>query len=395
MMAELPLLMVFLMLLVLATVEAQGDDPALEPAPVVLSPGPDYGPDTRPFQGIPGIERTAGGRLWATWYGGGPTEGPWNYIMLATSADDGRTWSDLTLVINPPDPVRAFDPCLWIDPGGRMWLFWAQAWRGWDGRGGVWAITTDDPEAEAPSWSEPRRLCDGVMMNKPLVLSTGEWLLPAAVWANEPRVEEEYVRVPADGSGSNVVVSPDGGATWTCRGGVDIPGRSCDEHMVIERRDGSLWLLARTVYGIGESVSSDGGRTWSPGTQAWIPHIPTARFFIRRLASRRLILVKHSPLSKPQRSHLTAYLSDDDGRTWQGGLLLDERNGVSYPDGTQAADGTIYIIYDYSRTGEKQILMATFTEEDVLAGEAVSGRVRMRVEVNRATGTAPAGDAAQ
>ena len=31
--------------------------------------------------------------------------------------------------------------------------------------------------------------------------------------------------------------------------------RQFDEHMFIERRDGSLWLLARTKYGIGESVS--------------------------------------------------------------------------------------------------------------------------------------------
>ena len=94
------------------------EDPALAPPPVMFNPGPEYGPDTRPFQGIPGIERTAGGRLWATWYGGGPTEGPWNYVMLNTSADDGETWSGLTLVVNPPDPVRAFDPVLWVDPLG-------------------------------------------------------------------------------------------------------------------------------------------------------------------------------------------------------------------------------------------------------------------------------------
>jgi len=361
-------------------------DPAMEPPPVILDPGPEYDPDTRPFQGIPGIERVPGGRLWATWYGGGPGEGPLNYVMLNTSDDDGKTWSGLTLVVDPPSRVRAFDPCLWLDPSGRMWLFWAQAWQMWDGRAGVWAIVTDNPADETPRWSRPRRLCDGVMMNKPVVLSTGEWLLPASVWSNRPNVEEAYLREAVDGSGSNVVVSTDRGETWQYRGGVDIPGRRCDEHHVIERADGSLWLLARTTYGIGASVSHDGGRTWSDGRHSWIPHVPTARFYIRRLASGRLILVKHSPLDGRTRSHLTAYLSDDDGRTWQGGLLLDERRGVSYPDGTEAEDGTIYVIYDYSRYRAKQILMATCTEEDILAGEAVSGRVRLQVEVNRATG---------
>ncbi|MGD9497506.1 MAG: sialidase family protein [Armatimonadota bacterium] len=366
--------------------QPHADDPALVPPPVILTPGSQYGPDTRPFQGIPGIERSPGGRLWATWYGGGPTEGPWNYVMLSSSADDGATWSDLTLVIDPPDPVRAFDPCLWVDPRGHMWLLWAQAWRMWDGRGGVWAILTNNPDDEQPQWSEPRRLCDGVMMNKPIVLSGGEWLLPASVWSNAPNVEEAYIRNATDGSGSNVIVSTDEGATWQYRGGVDIPGRRCDEHQVIERRDGSLWLLARTTYGIGESISSDRGSTWSPGRPSWIPHVPTARFYLRRLASGRLILVKHSPPDGRSRSHLTGYLSDDDGRTWQGGFLLDERRGVSYPDGTEAPDGTVYVVYDFERRGAKQILMATFTEEDVLAGEAVSGRVRLRVVVNQATG---------
>lgn len=366
--------------------EASGSDPAMVAPPVIVEPGEQYAADTRAFQGIPGIERAPNGRLWATWYGGGPGEGPHNYVMLSTSEDDGETWSDLKLVIDPPGEVRAFDPCLWLDPRGRMWLFWAQAWHSWDGRGGVWAIVTETPGAAEPEWSEPRRLADGVMMNKPIVLSTGEWLLPAAVWSNAPGADLEHVREAEQGSGSNVIVSTDQGRTWHYRGGVDIPGRRCDEHMLVERTDGSLWLLARTTYGIGESLSHDGGRTWREGRQSWIPHVPTARFFIRRLASARLLLVKHSPPDGRTRSHLTAYLSEDDGRTWQGGLLIDERTGVSYPDGTQGEDGTVYVIYDYSRHGARQILMATFTEEDVLAAEAVTDRVRFRVEVNRATG---------
>lgn len=361
-------------------------DAALAPPPVILNPGPEYGPETRPFQGIPGIERAANGRLWATWYGGGPTEGPWNYVMLSTSADDGQTWSDVVLIVNPPDPVRAFDPCLWIDPLGRMWLFWAQACDLWDGRGGVWAIVTEDPGDGSPNWSAPRRLCDGIMMNKPIMLSSGEWVLPAAVWANAPSVQPGHLRKAEDPVGSNMVVSTDRGETWAYRGGADIPGRSCDEHHIIERRDGSLWLLARTSYGIGESFSTDRGHTWTPGKPSWIPHVPTARFFLGRLDSGNLLLVKHSPPDGRTRSHLTAYLSEDDGKTWQGELHIDDRAGVSYPDATQAEDGTVYVIYDYSRYTEKLVLMATFTEADVLAGEDVSGKLRSGVEVNRATG---------
>ena len=85
---------------------------------------------------------------------------------------------------------------------------------------------------------------------------------------------------------------------------------------------------------------------------------------------------------------MTAYLSDDDGETWKGGLMIDERKSVSYPDGTQAPDGTIYLIYDWERGRDKNILMATFTEADVRAG-SFSANSRQRVLINYATGINP------
>jgi hypothetical protein len=85
------------------------------------------------------------------------------------------------------------------------------------------------------------------------------------------------------------------------------------------------------------------------------------------------------------RNNLTAYLSDDDGCTWKGGLILEER-GCSYPDGVQAEDGMIYVIYDLGRRKDKMILMARFTEEDVLSAKFASPRSRQRMLVNQATG---------
>ncbi len=78
-------------------------------------------------------------------------------------------------------------------------------------------------------------------------------------------------------------------------------------------------------------------------------------------------------------------LSDDDGRTWSGGLLLDERVTVSYPDGVQADDGRIFIIYDRNRATDRQVLMAVFNEEDVAAGTP-GERTRLRVPVSQGKG---------
>lgn len=372
-------------------------DNALLSAEIITHPGPEYQSASRHWQGIPGIERARNGRLWATWYTGGITEQPGNYVVLVTSDDDGATWTEPMLVVAPPDGCRTYDPCLWHDPLGRLWLFWAQCEGFYDGRAGVWAIRCDDATSATPVFTAPRRLCHGIMMNKPTVLSTGEWCLPAAIWVYVPPVRHELDSERF----SNCVVSTDGGETWHRRGGADVPERAFDEHMIVERRDGSLWMLVRTQSGIGESISTDRGITWSPGRPA-LPG-PNSRFFLRRLRSGRLLLVNHEMAAEGNqgRSHLTAWLSEDDGASWLGGLLLDARWQVSYPDGVEADDGRIYIIYDYNRGAhypgsanalrDREILLAVLTEEDVLAGHPVSPQARLHVRVNRIPDTQPTG----
>lgn len=364
-------------------------DPALEPVRVNTSPGSEYADNTRLFQGIPGIERARNGRLWAVWYAGGPGEGPENYVILVTSDDDGKSWCGPKLVIDPPGPVRAYDPTLWMDPTGKLWLFWAQSHGNWDGRSGVWTITTDTPNDPNPTWTAPRRIANGIMMNKPTLRSNGEWLLPIAIWEKpaDNRTPKAFQHSLPEENAANVYVSRDQGRTFQRLGGARVPQRVYDEHMIVERTDGSLWMLVRTSYGIGQSTSTD-GRNWTPGTKSGIPHV-NSRFFIRRLASGQLLAVTHEPPDKKTRSHLIARLSNDDGKTWVGGLMIDERRGVSYPDGVQGDDGVIRIIYDFERTGARQILMATFTEEDVLKGQWQSPAARQRVLVNQATGQRP------
>lgn len=362
---------------------------AATPAVPNFNAGPECADSARRFQGIPGIERAANGRLWATWYGGGVTEDKDNYVLLYTSGDDGQSWQRV-LVLDPDGagPVRPFDPCLWLDPGGKLWLFWAQEVAGNPGRiSQSFAITATDPSSAAATWSAPRAISKGVMMNKPVVAADGRWLLPIATWFT-------------NGS-ARAVISADHGATFADQGAANIPdvkSRSADEHMIVERKDGTLWMLVRGKFppgekeftGIGESVSDDGGKTWSAVKASSIPH-PVSRFFVRRLASGRFLLVRHDPPNAGKlRSHLAAFLSDDDGLTWKGGLMLDERFGVSYPDGVQAPDGSLYVIYDYQRGRDKEILMAVFTEADVLESKLTSPGSRLRVRVNQATGVNPA-----
>ncbi|MCQ2446022.1 MAG: glycoside hydrolase [Clostridia bacterium] len=366
---------------------------SMTPAGVYINPGwKEYLSENRLWQGIPGIERTKNGRSFACWYSGGKTEEPGNVIILEKS-DDGLNFTDGWVVVKHDDPeVRCFDQCVWIDPEGKLRLFWTQSHMYYDGRDGVWMAVCDDPDGDEPTFSDPRRIANGLMLNKPTVTKNGEWLMPCALWSTEfAKASEEPPELSYEML-ANVYVSTDKGETFSWRGGVDMPERGFDEHMVVELDDGRLWMLTRTKYGIGQAFSSDGGKTWENAGNSGHTG-PNSRFYVRRLKSGRILMVNHvnpTYLTDPKgwntRNNLMAMLSEDDGKTWVGGLMLDTRNDVSYPDGTEDEDGRITIVYDFDRMGAREILTACFTEEDILEGTLVSEGSYLKRVINRAEG---------
>ncbi|MDO5554199.1 MAG: sialidase family protein [Planctomycetia bacterium] len=347
-------------------------DEGQKPAKIVRPLTENYDDAHRKFQCVSTLCVSDNARIWASWYAGGMGEGEDNYILVATSADGGLTWSKPLFAIDPEDKARAFDEILWTDPNGRVWLFWGQHIMH-STPVGQWEIHTDNPEdGENATWSEPRRICDGVMLNKPIVDAAGRWLYPV----QEPR-------------GAAVYVSTDQGQTVEFLSVGTAPPeemRGADEHNLLEKQDGSLWLYNRLgVPGIGETFSLDGGKTWSPFTLSEIQH-PISRFFVRRLHSGNLLLVKHGELDEfCARTRLMAFISKDDGKTWSRSLMIEPRFRCSYPDGDQAPDGTIYITYDRNRGLEREIFCAKFTEDDVFAGKLISPQSQLNILVNKPT----------
>ncbi len=362
-------------------------DLALIPPKLNTSPLPQYDYDQLDYGMTIGIARTPKGRLWAAWVAG--EDGPKAFFVIASSDDDGVTWSKPRLVIDGqskrlPMYRSVLVGNLWTDPQGALWVFFNQSMMQFDGRSGSWAAKCENPDAEKPVWSAPKRIWHGFTLNKPTVLANGDWLLPVSLNPKGFGPFEGAFRELDEYRGANLFASSDGGATWSRRGHVQYPNATWDEHMTVERKDGSLWMLARTTTGLMQSTSTDGGRTWAVPSQPAIEH-PVARFHLRRLASGRILLVKHGETidSHEGRSKLTAWLSEDEGATWKGGLMLDERTGISYPDGFQAPDGAIYISYDRNRAKDGEILLAKFTEEDILARRLVSAGARLKGLISR------------
>lgn len=367
-----------MVLLVLMDGAAIQEMDGLRPS-VMMNPGAEFQDDARPGAMIIGMDRTPKGRIWGCWTGTG--DKPDGYFLLATSDDDGVTWSKPRVAVGARMEAAqkvsgALVGNLWTDPKGRLWLFFDQQLGDSQKRITNWFMRCDDPDAVEPVWSTPVMFAEGCTLNKPTVLKDGSWLLPVSDWHKKT---------------CRVFESTDEGATWKERGSLQFPDWEFDEHMMVELRDGRLWMLARTKGQPHETFSTDGGKTWSEPKQAATVQNVNARFFLRRLKSGRILLVKNgSPAERLQkRTHMSAWLSEDEGQSWKGGLLLDERNAVSYPDGFEAPDGLIHILYDWNRHTDAEILMAKFREEDVLAGKIVSKDAKLLMLANKATGRKP------
>ncbi len=346
-------------------VERVTDDPALVPVKVNVNPLPRYSVDSLDFAMMcGGVAHTPGKRLWAFWTAGGDSGKA--FTVLMHSDDDGNSWSDVDVVLDAHEPDRerkTMGGCLWCDPEGRLWAFYGQSMSYFDGRSGTWYIRCDNPDSDSPVWSDPKRIWHGSATNTPIVLKSGKWLLPVTLGDGGGKFPElDAFR------GADVLVSSDRGDKWEYSGGLRFPRPDYNEHCIVELSDGRIWMTARTGEGIWQSFSSDEGLTWTVPSK-YLNH-NRSRHLIMRLESGRLMMVKHGePDENPgKRVRLTAFISDDEGRTWSGGLTLDERKNAAYPYGCQAADGAIYIVYDRDRDNYGEILMARISEKSIAEG---------------------------
>ncbi len=317
-----------------------------------------------------GLERTKNGRIFAAISSGAGWEDRLgNYVYLIRSDDDGNTFSDPIAIVYGGEEIRINDCGLWIDPNGTLWLnFISQP------ENATYYYLCDDPDADELSWRGPFRMGDGGKLNKPTILSNGDWIFPLSVWNNVGAANSESYEEYSNRS--SLHISEDGGKTIRYLSHSNVPRRCCPEHMVLEKLDGSVELYSRTWYGIAKSVSYDKCRTWTDGVDSGFGG-PNSRFHIRRLKSGNILLINnfYNPLDKrdwPKRCHLEAMISRDDGKTWEGFLTIDGRCPVSYPDCIEADNGFIYAFSDYDRYGAKEIILHKFTEEDVLKGRLVN-----------------------
>ena len=354
-------------------------DASLRPPVVRSNPPLFYHPEVNDYVLSEGMAMTPGGRIYLAWIAGGDDASA--VILIAHSDNCGYTFGSPDFILDPGYAscgihISAVVGNLWTAPDGRLFFFFGTSLDYYDGRGGVWCSVCENPDADKPVWGPSVRLGNGAALNKPTVLKNGKWLLPVSLWPRRyislGAASDAVYRELDDERMAQVYESSDAGRSWQKIGGVKTSAPTHDEGMILERADGSLLMYLRTLTGPYEQTFSfDGGRTWSQPEPVAFSSGPS-RFFLSRLQSGRTLLVRtDNPENQIYRKNLTAYLSEDEGKTWPYSLLLDPRERVSYPDGFQMLDGKIFIQYDRLRE-QGELLLAVFREEDVLAGKIVN-----------------------
>jgi predicted neuraminidase len=339
------------------------------------------------------------GDIACVWFAG-TQEGIPDISIFMSRLDSGASaWSEPVKLSDDPQRSEQ-NPVLFMAPDSRLWLLYtAQAFGNQD----TAIVRCRVSEDNGRTWGPIRTLfgTPGTFIRQPVVvLDNGEWLLPVFYCRTAPGVK--WV---GDDDVSAVMVSADGGSTWT---EYPVPGSTGCVHMNVEKlADGALLALFRSrwadnVYG---SRSTDNGRTWTEPVKTELPNNNSSIQFTR-LTSGHLAIVyndmsaagctqrraslydeiddgsgapagqgavpaapavaepgKKTAFWGAPRAPMTVAISTDEGRTWSVRKNLEVGDGFcmtndsvnkqnreySYPSIKQTPDGRIHVTYTYFR----------------------------------------------
>ncbi|WP_281691044.1 sialidase family protein [Pseudomonas sp. PARCl1] len=354
---------------------------------------PDYRLSGRVYQATATIARSGASRYWSAWRADNQFAGeaPGNFTVLAYSDDKNQTVKEygyftFTAADDPDNPLpieqragrdkHLVDPMLWLDPDGRLWLFFGVMGNNkhFDGVQGTWAVICQNPNAEFPVWGQPFRLSYFGDPRHPVMVN-GKWYLAVDGW----RFSAEYPPFYMDRVGPHIYEFD-----WRnqkLRHVSQLPANNGTgysgffETEFVQLADGRVMALLRWTAGdsgVLVSYSSDLMKTWTP----WVNYLVLApaassRIWLGRSPSGRLLVVWNNDTN---RLALTLGLSDDEGVTYPYRIQLEPNSAgqLTYPVVAFGDNGEIFIEYDNQRTaGKRQIHIAKVIEQEVVAGTSV------------------------
>ncbi|APW62684.1 sialidase family protein [Paludisphaera borealis] len=258
-----------------------------------------------------------------------------------------KTWTPPKRIAH--DPFNSLgNGVVWEAPDGVVWLFYVVRY------GDTWSnsrVAAKISNDQAETWSDASLLVmeEGTLVrNRPLVLSTGEYLLPLY---HETGGDQEFT---GPDTYSFFLRYDPKTKKWTRSGPLHSP-KGNEQPAPAELSPGNLVSYCRrsgdykpeTIGYIVRSESHDGGLTWAEGANSSFPN-PNAAVDLLKTRSGKLLLFFNDSMNS--RTPLTVALSPDLDRTWPIRRNIVEGEGdFGYPFAFQASDGLIHVVYTSER----------------------------------------------
>lgn len=300
-------------------------------------------------------------------------------IALRRSFDLGQTWEPLQVVADFGDDFCG-NPCVVLDPtNGRLWLAFTRSpgsateetivARTADPTT-VWITYSDDDGA---TWSPPRDLSATCRKSTWGWYGTGPGLGLFVGDAQKNRLIIPAYHTEGDVYRTHCLLSDDHGVTWRLG---DVAADNTSEPQVVVMGDGSLTMNARTIAGKGERRtlvgSRDWGETWQPSENV----TPLAENLCQGCIYRSdrsgtngdYDLIFTQPGAR-NRTGVTAWLSDDEGKTWPFAQTL-WRGPSAYTAMIRSHDGQICTLMECGRKDTfEQIAFVKYSQEWLRTGK--------------------------
>lgn len=282
------------------------------------------------YEAFPDVCRLADGRLLCVFYAGYAHVSMPNdklpkggRIAGCYSSDEGMTWTGAFTIYDSTDDDR--DPSVvQLSDGRILCTFFSLRPKdggGWTGLGSYVVESGDG----GTTWSAARQISADYYCSSPVRELPDKTLILGL-----------YRETGTDANGA-VTLSTDMGKTWSAAIDIDNGGLRLDaETDVIRLKDGRLYAAQRTEKKeMRYSVSEDGGKTWSVSQpMGFEGHCP----YLHR-APGDIIICGHR---KPNTS---LHYSLDEGKTWSGNVVADDKHHGAYPSMVTLKDGSVLFVY--------------------------------------------------
>lgn len=277
------------------------------------------------------IEVLKDGRLLLVWsdFFGGQTDWSAAQVSARISADRGRSWGDPYVLQENIGEMCTYSPSLVRLQSGNL---------------GMTVFVKNSNADNRVYWR--RSLNDGVTWEAPVVVTPGPGYYiinnDRAVLLESGRILAPIAYVPEyiDNTTSFRVFcaySDDEGSTWHRGDGeFGLPLRGAMEPAVVQRKDGTLFMLIRTQLGHQyQCASTDQGNTWDQPRPAVDLVSSEAPASMKRIPKTGDILLLWNRVFNPHihhfgRSPLNSAVSGDDGATWENMRVLETDPDCSY-----------------------------------------------------------------